>query len=156
MIIRLVKKKSGKQTLTCVRSDGSSTGMAEGIFFAEHDLIHYAVETTLGYQNAFYGLLSSGWDIADFGTLDPTTGQKRVIPIEAGHAEMLVGVLQQELAGAIDPSDMDAALRHACETLNVPIPELSAAQYTTIRLRIHDLLAQWHLLPDGEALELVF
>lgn len=156
MMIRLTKKKSGKRTLTCIRADRSSTGMAEGSFFAEHDLIHYAVESSLGYRQAFYGLISAGWDISDFGMLDPATGQKRVIPVEAGQAEMLVGIFQQELAGTVDPDETDAALRHACETLGVSMPVVSVAQYELIRARIRTLLAAWRALPDGEALELEF
>ena len=35
-----------------------------------HDLIHYVVETTLGYREAFFGLLAAGWDIQDFGAID--------------------------------------------------------------------------------------
>ena len=51
MVIRLTKGKGEKPgTLTCVRDDGTTTWQKSSEYFARHDLMHYAVETTLGYM----------------------------------------------------------------------------------------------------------
>jgi len=69
MIIRLSKGKNDKSgTLTCLRDDGSSTWQKSSDYFAYHDLIHYAVETTLGFRDAFLGLVAKGKGLDEFGT----------------------------------------------------------------------------------------
>ena len=92
MIIRFTKGDGKPDVMTCVRDDGSVTWSPVGASVgAHHDLRHYAVETTLGYTQAFFGLLASGRDIQSFGTKD---GVKDHYPEEAMWAEWIVGVLQ--------------------------------------------------------------
>ncbi|HEY5060709.1 MAG TPA: hypothetical protein VII52_04185, partial [Gemmatimonadaceae bacterium] len=70
LIIRIKKKSDGSAALSCIRADGTTTWQQQngklGRFFPLHDLTHYAVESVLGFRNAFYGLVASGWDLADF------------------------------------------------------------------------------------------
>ena len=60
LVIRIKKKTDGSAALSCTRADGSVTWQRQdgklGLFFPLHDLTHYAVETTLGFSRAFYGL----------------------------------------------------------------------------------------------------
>jgi hypothetical protein len=62
MIIRMKKTGEGV-VLACLRDGGQPevqrTG--HGGFFALHDLLHYSVETTLGFGEGFFGLMASGW-----------------------------------------------------------------------------------------------
>jgi hypothetical protein len=91
MIIRCTKGKQNKpDTLTCVRDDGSITWEHSAVGIP-HDLLHFAVETTLGYRSAFYGLVAAGCDIGAFGTKE---GEKDTYPTEALWAKTLVGLLQ--------------------------------------------------------------
>jgi hypothetical protein len=50
-------------------------------------MLHYVVETTLGFREAFFGLIAQGRDIASFGTRD---GKKDTYTQEEGDAELLV------------------------------------------------------------------
>lgn len=156
MLIRLKKRDHKKHTLSCVRDDGSVTWCPDDDYFAHHDLIHYVVETTLGYRQAFYGLLAAGWEVSDFGQLDPATGKKRVIPLEAGHTEMIASALQAELWGGIPPESFFEMLEMACANMNVPPSAITPEQLAAMRERIPDLFGQWRALPVGETLELVF
>lgn len=79
MIIRYTKGQDKGDSIACFREDGSAT-WARANVGVRHDLIHYVVETTLGLQEAFYGLLAAGWDMHDFGAVDPATGRKIEIP----------------------------------------------------------------------------
>ena len=69
LLIRIKKKTDGSAALTCTRADGSVTWQRQdgqlGRFFPLHDLTHYAVEQTLGFPRAFYGLLAEGWAVAE-------------------------------------------------------------------------------------------
>lgn len=64
LIIRIKKKSDGSAALSCQRANGSVTWQrqdgARGAFFPLHNLTHYAVETVLGYQRGFWGLLAEG------------------------------------------------------------------------------------------------
>ena len=71
LTIRIKKQSDGSAALSCTRPDGSVTWQRQegthGRFFPLHDLTHYAVETVLGYQNGFYGMVARGWNMTDFG-----------------------------------------------------------------------------------------
>src|SRR4029078_13165965 len=96
--IRLKKNTDGTAALTCVRPDGTTTWHspkgAQGHFFALHDLTHYAVESALGVPCGFYGLVSEGWYISDFGTPE----KRGRMPAETGWVELIVGFSDMERA----------------------------------------------------------
>ena len=85
--IRIKKNADGSAALTLVRPDGTTTWQKQngklGRFFPLHDLTHYSVETALGYTNAFYGLVASGWDIGDFTTPWP----RGRVPLQGSHSK---------------------------------------------------------------------
>lgn len=67
MNIIFTKRKNGSATLRCIRADGSETwSNTKHPALVVHDLIHYVVETELGFGQAFYGLLATGHDISNF------------------------------------------------------------------------------------------
>ena len=70
LVIRIKRHADGAASLSCTRADGSVTWQRQGgklgAVFPPHDLTHFAVETTLGYRHAFFGLVADGWEIADF------------------------------------------------------------------------------------------
>lgn len=137
-------------TLTCRRDDGSQTWQPSSEFFVRHDLVHYAVETVLGYNEAFLGLVARGKDLDAFGTRN---GVKDVYTFEEGWAETIVGLLQW-----FWPSD-DAlfdALATACANGGIPVPPLTPAQLARIRAAVTALHAEWERLPEGAVLERAF
>ena len=88
MFIQLKKGRDGPATLACVRADGSRTWGKEHPFFPVHDLTHCAVENVLGFDQAFFGLIATGWDIDDF----TKPGASRKLPFQAIVAEHVVVV----------------------------------------------------------------
>ncbi len=99
MILQFTKRTDGGALLRCVRDDGSETWQKQegnhASFFPLHDLTHYAVETELGFNRGFYGLIAAGWEIAD------TTGKaaRGPLPDEAIEVEYIVSSLGSERAG---------------------------------------------------------
>src|SRR5688500_10877816 len=123
MLITIARGKNGKPpTLTCVRADGSSTWQRSSDFFAHHDLIHYAVESVLGYREGFLGLVASGRDLDSFGTRD---GVKDTYTLEEGWAEAVVGVFHIELNQVereMSDEELKTVLDESCQAMGAPPP----------------------------------
>ncbi len=157
MTIRFTKGQNKPDTLTCRRGDGSCTWTLLNLA-AGHDLGHYAIETTLGFRSAFFGLLAQGWAIQDFGRPDPQSRRKPVVPLEAMQAEVLAGLLDMERRSCRPPEYgvFVEMLASACAGLGQTSPALDAARLEAIRARHAALLRQWSDLAEGMSLELDF
>lgn len=164
LTIRIAKHADGTATLTCVRADGSMTWQRQrgvsGAFFPLHDLTHYAVETTLGYRKAFYGLVAQGWNLEDFGAPWP----RGRLPVDMDPAELLVGFLDTERAARAGGSPPwtagefteQAATYYAAHGIAAPPPVLTDEQLARIRQLRAELFERWNAVPPGSALALEF
>ncbi|MEE8154426.1 MAG: hypothetical protein V3T53_05645 [Phycisphaerales bacterium] len=154
MIIRLKKGRGKPDVLTCIRSDGSTTWTRLRIP-AQHDLVHYVVETTLGLRDSFYGLVARGVDITDFEK--PKEQQTFQTPIEAVHTEYIVGLLQMELANGAPYEDFNAQLRAMCEQnrFSAP-PEIEPEVIQRIRQAVSAILYEWQTVAPGQTFELTY
>ena len=165
LLIRLKRHTEGAVSLTCVRRDGSTTWQrlegATAMVFPGHDLTHFAVETTLGFRQGFYGLLADGWEIQDFAKPWP----RGPIPDEAREVELFVGFFDaerrqgeewtaDEFAGHAD-TFMDAA-RSRGKILPVLSRALTSHDLAQVRDARAKLLARWAATAPGDTLELVF
>jgi len=159
--IRFKRHPDGSASLTCVRSDGSTTWQRQqgsyGQVFPPHDLTHYAVETTLGYRRGFYGLIADGWNIEDFAKPWPNGP----IPEEAREVEMIVGFFDTErrsFARMTEAEFNDHADRFVAANRSSlgTAPHLTAEQIESVRRCRADLFTRWGQLAPGEALELEF
>jgi hypothetical protein len=156
MVVQFSKHAGKAPTLTCARDDGSSTWFNaghNGEFFVAHDLLHFAVETTLGFSTAFYGMIAAGRDLTDFGTRggkpDP-----RPYTDEAMQAEHIVGLIQVLFPPDIHPNYatfVEAYHEKSSLKLNV-----SQEQLLEIHEKWCDLLHQWHELGDSGYFRLKF
>ncbi len=142
--------------LTCIRADGSVTWQASTPFFALHDLYHLAVESVLGYYQAFYGLLAAGREIDSFGTRN---GEKDTYTAEEMWAESIVGFLQWPEVGGGPPLSSTEVLQQLTSTFqNSPygVPPITADQVQQIRRVASTLHTLWVDVAAGEQLELPF
>jgi hypothetical protein len=120
-----------------------------------HDLTHFAVESTLGFQRGFFGLVAEGWDIRD------TTGKtpRGPLPEEAVFVESIVGALDAERAGGEFWSAEDftrhLAIHFASAGMSLP-HELTDDDLTRVRARRAELFAAWKAIDPGETLSLHF
>ena len=159
LVIALKKKSGGSASLACRRADGTVTWQrqegGQGGFFPRHDLTHYAVETVLGMDQAFYGLLASGWEFGDFGHPWP----RGPMPVEAIVAELIVGYLDSERAAGVTWSAGEFNARMAAyldARGESPERELREADLEQIRRTRAALFARWDALAPGDTLELPF
>jgi hypothetical protein len=144
--IRIKKGRDGPNSLACIRADRSHTIHYQTTdFFAFHDLTHYAVETTLNFQRGFFGLVTEGWSITDFGNGWP----RGPLPAESLLPEMIVGRLDIERGTGVRQSP------DGCK-VTVDGDELTEEQLERIRKKMHELHEQWRALEPGGTIELEF
>ena len=148
MTIELKKTKDGPPSLSCVRADGTRTWARVQPFFPAHDLTHCAVESVLGFREAFFGLVASGWDLDDFAQ----PGAAAKFPAQSLWAEHIVGLVERNLAP--DANALNAAL--ASIPGAVDVPRLTSEQLAAILSLRTRLLEQWHRLAPGERLTIEF
>ncbi|MFL5605571.1 MAG: hypothetical protein ACJ8AD_03915 [Gemmatimonadaceae bacterium] len=159
LAICLTRKRDGAVVLELRRADGTSTWQKRtgptAHFFAVHDLTHYAVETVLGYERAFYGLVAEGWDLADFGQPWP----RGRLPDDALPAEVIVGCFDRQRAAGepltADDCNATAASYFSNAGRESPLA-LTDDDLARVRARLSDLVWRWYALPEGETLELSF
>lgn len=132
--------------LRCTRDDGSSTWEKhegrQAMFFAFHDLTHFAVETTLGFRRGFYGLIAEGWDIADTSG----KGKRGALPAEAVLVENVVALFSR---APVDAAELNAQLAMMAKDA----PAFTDAQLASVRKRIGELHEE---LARKGAVELTF
>lgn len=139
--------------MTCVRDDGTVTGMASSDFFVLHDLGHLAIETELGFGQAFFGLIAAGWDIPSFEERAPDSRKCRRLPVQATQAEILAGLLDMSRA---NPSLATTDLLEVLASLDPPKGLVEWDQLEAIQRRHRQLMDQWRTLAPGGQLELSF
>jgi hypothetical protein len=155
MRIQLKKGRDGPSTLACVRADGTRTWSKVHPFFPEHDLTHCSVESVLGFTEAFFGLIASGWNIDDFAV----RGTAKRIPTEAIVAENIVGLLDLERAQRerFPAEEFNSVLTDKLAPHgNAPTRPITEAHLERIRALRADLVSRWWSVADGGTFEIEF
>jgi hypothetical protein len=146
LIVEIVKRADGGGVLRCTRADGSVTWQKQtrhAMYFALHDLTHFAVESTLGFRRGFFGLISEGWEI------DDTTGKgsRGRLPEEAIEVEHIVGMFDTERGSGTFVTAED--FMHAPR-------RLTEDEIARVRACRGDLFSRWSAVQPGGTLELRF
>ncbi len=155
LLIQLKKGRDGPSVLTCVRPDGTRTWNRLHPFHPVHDLLHYAVESTLGIGGGFFGLIARGWSIPDFAA----PGASDRMGDEAAWAESMVGQLDRERAtGDLwSARDFNEGLRLTCAQAGRPyFRAVTDVELDAVRALHADLAGRWRTLAPGDTLELPF
>jgi hypothetical protein len=159
IVIRIKKGKDGRTALSCTRADGTTTWQrqlgAQASFFPKHDLTHYAVETSLGLREGFYGLISAGWDFSDFGSPWP----RGKLPLEANLSEMIVGFfdLERRIGEQGVAADLNQRVTEYCAD-NDMLPPSHFTEDDLVRVRAarSKLFTEWDAVMPGNVLKLNF
>ena len=154
LMITFTKRRDGSVVERFERADGSVTWQRkqgpQALYFAQHDLTHFAVETTLQYRRGFYGLLAEGFDVDD---LSASLSQ------DQNPAEVIVGFLDRERAMQEQWSaaqfNEGAAMHYSSRGLAQP-PVLDEATLAKMRQLAQELWERWAAVSDGESMELAF
>jgi hypothetical protein len=153
VLIRFKKTRDGV-VLTAMTDAGPAkvqrTG--HGGYFAAHDLMHYAVETTFPVREGFFGLLARGWDIAAFSDHDDP--RYRTMPAEAVVVERLVDAMTRAYR---DPAWRDAELVEVwLDEVQREVQAVWAGGGSAAAPVYSRLMQQWAGTPVGGHLEVQF
>ena len=152
----IFKKREGKKNIISYQRAGLPDYWLEADdFLILHDLSHYAIETQLGYQSAFWGLIKSGVNPSIFENKEAR--DQVLISNEAWYAESLANLFLIELAqGAFD--NFNVVFQESIIQLNKNIPELQLTieQVNGIRIYYSQLVKEWKQLEPNQAMKLSF
>lgn len=154
-----IKKQIHKPCiLTITRSDGSSTWTKLHRGMETHDLAHYAVEKSLNFEHAFYGIINQGYQISDFElpkTQRPNAVKPENLNPEALITEHLVNLLEVEFLNSGLNTKLLNDLQQILNDTNLPFPKsLDEKMLESIRQLYHSLYNKWVNLEDDNTLYL--
>jgi hypothetical protein len=153
--VRFKRGKDKKDVLAVVREDGSQSWQHQQPGIPVHDLTHFAVESTLGLKNGFYGLLAQGWDISRLVDKDV----RSILPVEGLWTEFVVGLIQTERLSTEPFTAAEFNEMLAKEKNNHSLRfdrQLTEDELRKIRETFATLIFQWRSLPPGGELTLHF
>ncbi|MGH7644807.1 MAG: hypothetical protein ACREMR_04400, partial [Gemmatimonadales bacterium] len=155
MLVQIKKGRDRRPTLVCIRADGTRTWSQVHPFFPLHDLTHFAVESVLGFREAFFGLVESGWSIETFA--EPQARKR--MPAQALWAENIVGLLDLErgMQRRLPAAELNRALTDSLTQQHVPpFRPLRENELASVRALRAELDARWSALAPGETIEVSF
>jgi 2-polyprenyl-6-methoxyphenol hydroxylase-like FAD-dependent oxidoreductase len=157
--VRIKKAKDGRTALSCVRADGTTTWQrqegGQAAFFPRHDLTHYAVETTLGISDGFFGLVASGWDFSDFGHPWP----RGPLPLQGNVTEVIVALFDLERATGEHTSaeEINRKVAEYCADKGLPEQQpITEEAVARVRHKRSELFSKWESVSPGDSIELPF
>ncbi|TAJ55310.1 MAG: hypothetical protein EPN60_18235 [Nevskiaceae bacterium] len=151
--VRFEKVTPVTSILRCTRSDGRSLAMVTphqpGL---PHDLLHWLVETELGFGDAMFGQLLRNENLRE----EPATGS-----FAGFDADTEDSVNAETIASTLDWVDWSQSpdwleLRRQCAEsfayYHLPMPELPEARWRALQAALEQMLARWPGLPVGGVL----
>ena len=129
-----------------------------------HDFVHYAVESELGLERGFWGLVASGHhpeEVQDIAKAAGHASAKRAeVPaadfVQAIQAERVVEAFEADhwSGGTGDAAGVISMAQAGCEQSLVPPGPMDESAVARIRARIADFSARWAALAPGETVVL--
>ena len=160
-----ITKSERADSIEAVRGDGSHVRTSfphKGPL--PHDLVHFVVESKLGIERGFWGMVAGGRHPEEIAGLAKAAGHasaKRagvpdasIVPLV--QAERAVECFEADLWGGSDgdPDNLRAMIAAGCEQSLVPGIALSGAVTGRIRASLRELLDDWSALPRDQAITL--
>ena len=149
------KKNGNQHVISYIRDDQNNHWLIANDFLVLHDLSHYAIEKTLGYQHAFWGLIKSGIHPSDFE--DREKRKQWMLSDEAWYAECMANLFLMELTQG-EFQDFNVIFSSSLSTTNpeIPILNLSDEIINQIRIYYKQLIVSWRDLTNGQFITLEF
>ena len=154
MRIQLTKISNDKHALTLIRADGSRERVElvtrEALF---HDMLHYAVESSLPTQAGFWGTLASGKTMS---AMNDRSGESTKENAETLYmVEGAVGVMTNIVELPLD--EAFAKLRWFSETQGQAPPAWCTEEFVAqVCERMRKLMGEWRATPFGQTMEIVW
>jgi len=153
--VQFTRGKDKKDVLSVVREDGSRSWQHQTAGIPAHVLTHFAVESTLGLRNAFYGLVAQGWDITRLTDRDV----RAILPPEGLWTEFVVGLVQTERLSTepFSAADFNDLLEKEKENFSLKYDrQLTDDELFRIRQIFLEKYSEWRTLKPGESMSMNF
>jgi hypothetical protein len=155
MKVQFTRGRDKRDVLVILRKDGTRSWQHQPAGIPVHDLTHFAVESTLGLKDGFYGLLAQGWDIMRLTDRDV----RQVLPPEGLWTEFVVGLVQAERTSP-DPlpaEEFNKLLESEKANCGLKFERaLKDEELRQIRDCFTQLFMKWRALGPGETMTLDF
>jgi hypothetical protein len=149
----LITPKNGRNRLTCLRPDGTSTTADLGPLLPGHDLAHFVVERRLALPSGFFVNIARGYTIAQLS--EPAT--IRGLGPAPYVAEILARALGSLQTGACTLEQFTELVGTELAQMNLDPPAgLSASRAREMLEELAGLLDRLRALCPGESLQLEF
>jgi len=118
-----------------------------------HDLLHYAVESTLSTQRGFWGTLASGKSMADLNGRSGESVKENADTLYV--VEGIVGAMSSIVAMPVDQGF--AKLRWFSESQGQEPPEWCTESFVVnVSEHMRRLLGRWKATPYGESMRIAW
>jgi hypothetical protein len=155
MKVEIQKNSGSKNTIRFITKEEGIEWAYGDDFMILHDLSHYAIEKTLGYTTAFFGLIKSGVKIKDFN--DKATRDKMHLTNDAWYAEGLANLILIEYTqGQFENFNEVFKSTLSKTNPNTPFLAINELDIKKTRILFTDLVKKWKLLTEKETMELEF
>lgn len=160
MLVRFTKHspEAAADALACVRPDGTATtGTLPRQGILPHAAVHFVIETTLGWHDAFFGRVARGETIDEVtAKLHGQSGAWAKMT-QAMQTEALAECLEAEQwSGSSDPAAFAEALIAGCRRRGAVPPEITAEEVDRLKVALREFGAAWRPLAPGTSLERTF
>lgn len=149
------KRLKNKHLIVYKRDQLDDYWIAADDFLIFHDLSHYAIEKTMNFKNAFWGLIKSGINPSIFE--NKTERDKILISDEAWLAECLANLFLIELTqGKFEDFQKILADSYHQKYPQKIVPTIQNEVIETIRAYYFQLIQQWKAIGNDESIMLTF
>ena len=149
----LITKGKNKNTLTCKRTDGTSTSLNLGPDIPNHDIAHYVVEKEFRLENGFYGKIKSGMTIEELS-------DKEIIKnlgAETWLSEIMARNLQSIGSGAAKTEQFIELINWEAQNISgIEVPDMNLTDIERMKSEFDKLCGKWNFIPENGQLKLNF
>lgn len=131
-----------------------------------HDFVHYAVESELGIDRGFWGLVDAGHHPEEIQEIAKAAGHASAKRAEVPAADFVPAIQAERIVEAFeadhwsggqgDPAGVAYMAEAGCEQSLVAPIALEEAAVERIRARIADFSARWSALAPGGTIDLTW
>ncbi|MFC4221244.1 hypothetical protein [Flagellimonas marina] len=148
-----ITKGHKRNSLKCIRNDGSFIITEIGSKIPYHDLAHYVVEKGFGIKNGFYGNINSGFSFEELSNkeiiqkLDP----------EVWLSEIMARNLQSLGADVVSCKEYrDLVMWEAQNYSDIKVPKMNLKDIEKLKDEFILLSNNWYGLPENGVIKLLF
>jgi hypothetical protein len=147
-----ITRNGHRNSLSCMRADGTSVFTDIGPGLPHHDLAHYVAERRFGFKEGFFGNIARGFTPAQLSDKEVIKG----LGPESLAAEILARALQSLVSGACSREQLQELVDAEFLQWGIPRIAIDLAAVDAMAGEFSDLLQRFAALEDRQSMTLDF